>query len=742
MSKVMDYLPKLTLPKEVSIKNERLNYMYYGMYIPVLAYAVFTFYSGRSYTETIPNQPCLKLEQTFANFDIASFNKSVPQHLQNMCNAMTVTDEDCQAGGSLAEMCMMMEKQVMTYNKAFGSLACKQVCSRDLPLESHCFVNFDALFAQGAFGYSVTLYESVVANFRYAKQFYMDVKVNTLQVIFAEINLTYSFKLTRSVPWFFGAERQVRTVGTGSHAITLIINHDRSVRNVYQPGEEIVKNVLEISEMAGDPLTFEAGRSGRQIQASVNCFTDTADMPPLTWGDQKVMSPSQWTPVCIIEAELVGKSTLEQVSINSTHYKMKTSWKLEAVPGSSYSRIFSTSAIITMLISIVVLMGLPVKIIKLFMLNFLGTISILYKRLFLQAFSIDASMQQMITRMIGSGPAYAQLLDKPGSEAVSKQRFEEELGKIFSCRGHPLGSMQLDSLVKLCFDHQTHKEPRTTRSDVADAFGSDGVLTLELIANLLDATRPRTILEKAFSPLPIRKLVSAGRKAMEEGEDVEAMEGPPPLLRSTDAHYEMQRFVDSQLQELESRLERRLNDAVADLQARMDAKASASESSIRLMLKGFGMDEQSSQDHGMRSRSTLGAASPLPTEAKPGQLLADVEVKFMAKLEDIQRQLQEYGQCSAREFAELEESIRQGSVSEKQMQPFQAAAFNDQMHSLEASLKAQISAVGISCEQIGQGLRALEATVVNHSRLLTKFPVSPASSFRESDHMGKTQLRV
>ena len=48
----LHYLPKLTLPKQFSIKNERLKFMYCAIYMPVFVYGAYTFCSGRTYTES------------------------------------------------------------------------------------------------------------------------------------------------------------------------------------------------------------------------------------------------------------------------------------------------------------------------------------------------------------------------------------------------------------------------------------------------------------------------------------------------------------------------------------------------------------------------------------------------------------------------------------------------------------------------------------------------------------------
>lgn len=196
----MDHLPKLTLPKEVSIRNERLNLMFYFMYIPVLAYGVYTFYTGRSYSSTIPNDPQLMVKPTWKNLDPSFYAKAtVLPRLASECE-MFKFDGNCTAA-MMGQACFTLEPDAANYNEATISFNCRKGCAQ---LEGDlCFNPAMSFFAEGSLTWKALLNEATYTNNKVKKTLRMDITPNMAAVYLAELNFTYTFKLSRNIPWFF-----------------------------------------------------------------------------------------------------------------------------------------------------------------------------------------------------------------------------------------------------------------------------------------------------------------------------------------------------------------------------------------------------------------------------------------------------------------------------------------------------------------------------------------------------------
>lgn len=184
------------------------------------------------------------------------------------------------------------------------------------------------------------------------------------------------------------------------------------------------------------------------------------------------------------------------------------------------------------LVSLIVLLGLPTKLVRIMIMYMLGHMSVLYKRALCEDFNLQLVIAGMAARLMALSASFVQLEDvtKNGSEGISVRRMAERMDRVFGKR-QELDETERIALVRFCFDQIVHAEWGSQRHEVkhtlkrigqelgivqiptydpsahtidldhfSNACSFNDAVAFDSVVSLFDRHRRTTLLEHVFMP--------------------------------------------------------------------------------------------------------------------------------------------------------------------------------------------------------------------------------------------------
>mmetsp|Transcript_20405 Transcript_20405/g.36549 ORF Transcript_20405/g.36549 Transcript_20405/m.36549 type:complete len:723 (+) Transcript_20405:26-2194(+) len=532
-------VPPLTLPKKVSIRNPKLNAIFYLAYMPIVGYAFYQIYQQRRYTTTISNDSTLQVN--LADENILGSEGLSPIFVEGLehhdwseyCNfsGMVIDCMVDEVSRSECEAFLMLPPGFLDpawFSQVNGSLYCSHVCA--MPFEAGCWDAFAMIEVEASKIATVELSQIYYRRwYDWTTNFTMDAGTAVqLPAQNSQIQFEYFFKMSMAPPFFFGLNEMVVQNAGHRQARTVLTKNEGqdklSVHKILDVGADIILPIKEIAYLAGKPFDTLTFLIGMETTGRVNCYTDSTDIParvelPVDFFD--TVDPSGKVPVCLIDFYVNQDQSIQFATISQESFysnKAQTSsFSLSTAPGSSYHRIPDASQVFLYMISFLVLAGLPSKIAGFVALSCLGKLSAVYKRLTTQAFSLETEIRDSSIALYTAAREFQSAVDSEGKQNITKAAFQKILTEAIGAGNHDsLQDDRVDRLAEFCMsagptaasgsesqEEESDNPVREKNVDLSrfiDGMNSTRVLSTSLLDSLFDSNRKRSLLERLFTP--------------------------------------------------------------------------------------------------------------------------------------------------------------------------------------------------------------------------------------------------
>mmetsp|Transcript_100742 Transcript_100742/g.184505 ORF Transcript_100742/g.184505 Transcript_100742/m.184505 type:complete len:828 (+) Transcript_100742:129-2612(+) len=322
---------------------------------------------------------------------------------------------------------------------------------------------------------------------------------------------------------------------------TVVLNSDGGVDQKIEFGNKVWFSLPKMLELAGnqdwlDSFATEAGKNlmpnhahdsplarlaGGELLIHLDCFDDDR----LEVGDELDISGY----ICYVQLEFGQRSWLKAHSVYHTLEGFQSTdffgLHVVVVPGGSFHRL-DVNNIVLQIAFCIVMMSVPKKIMLIVMLYFLGHLSKIYKRVIYETFPLRQMVAGMITRMISSTSMFNMLCDVEGNDGeawsggISKASVKSRLQTVLEHRHVGISPDDLERCVNFCFlmlyqgqkdNEDVDERDRSTWEEVITLDGfcnascSVERISMENVIALFDWSRPRSRLEKMFTPDDLQK---------------------------------------------------------------------------------------------------------------------------------------------------------------------------------------------------------------------------------------------
>lgn len=356
-----------------------------------------------------------------------------------------------------------------------------------------------------------------------------------------EIGIAFNYMFEVPTPADFGLRKRSENIIEASTMLsegkmpieTVVVDWKGEIRSKLSPARAIKFTVAQLLEMAGDPSFLDThqpvgvnyapggkprGPLGRiiggEVRLAIECFNNDALHLAVVKVDAQKNSLT-----CTLQVSKTPKTGAE---VKYTQYYhdfliVRTMRGIEVVV--TFKKLYGYvdyNMVFNSIVSVIVLLGLPVKFVTYLTLYFLGRLSAVYARVLREPFEICSAVRGMTVRLVANSVTFMQLTTQD-SGGISRERLRERLSHILSHRREVIDESELEALVNFCFlekdvrsfayevglGHQLSNLGSSRTMSIDDfsiACASREPVNLEAVVDLFDRDRKPSFMERAFTP--------------------------------------------------------------------------------------------------------------------------------------------------------------------------------------------------------------------------------------------------
>eukprot|EP00930_Biecheleria_cincta_P013873 TRINITY_DN12162_c0_g1_i5.p1 TRINITY_DN12162_c0_g1~~TRINITY_DN12162_c0_g1_i5.p1 ORF type:complete len:873 (-),score=133.87 TRINITY_DN12162_c0_g1_i5:235-2853(-) len=355
---------------------------------------------------------------------------------------------------------------------------------------------------------------------------------------------------------------------SASTAATVFLDGENKVWKIFSPGEQIAVRMTDLPWLAAgsphassfDSLFIHAAENGGLVTAHVDCYNKLYDAVDNCHGlDQSMLTGIRFRHVCLASLKWHSVPETSSTRISSSAaldvVNIRTGIFVQGTVGSGFGRYYDAVQLIMTLATLSVIITLPNKILRIFIMVGLGQLSKIYKRGIRERFDLEERSRDLCTEMLANHKVFELLAaSDAGSDGKSiswfglKQNFKD----MQKCDGIGLSRVELDHMLNFSYANMLnkgkgkHASLTSMRQEIRDIlrFGADRsqfggfgdayltardymhsvtnqgrVLDFNSINELFRSKRGVSFLERLFTPAKLHRLahVIEGRVCESEG---------------------------------------------------------------------------------------------------------------------------------------------------------------------------------------------------------------------------------
>lgn len=538
-------LPRLTFPKQVEIRNDRLQAVYFSLTVATaVCLVVKIFVRGEMYRQVPAGQHVQVTMWADGYRNLPLLQSVVDEHMaSDLCRKPHLLDFQWdEAGKWMYEgyQCLPL-CQASTRGNDGGNAStpiARRTCADRR--ESYRRESRSQLTL-------VTEIEETVITDTGSKptEFYL---VPTTEALF--VSFTFEFTIPS------GGTGGTLSGDSAVNVLTVVLDTQGGVFRVVPPSPSIDLTVPELLQLSGRPLLLdsvnvEAGRnwlpqdseaemSGphtRITGAEIVLLLDCYNRHPAPLGPEWAW----WEgPVCYVSAHVsqttwVQGESLDVLDAGQTLHQSYHGVRVRFDKGGMFW-FPDPNNIYVAVLDAIVLLSIPKRLLLFFITMFLGSLSRVYKRALIEPFDIMAQLGGMSARVAGQSVQFVELEDQTGDcRGISRDRLSERLHETFALQDKKLNSTELEKFVDVCFGALVTRfaleEEKGHGVDSGGDVDLGQVLNLETFSvacsctdpieigsamDLFDQDRPVSSVEWFFTPSQIKKTVTHHRRTAAE----------------------------------------------------------------------------------------------------------------------------------------------------------------------------------------------------------------------------------
>jgi len=508
----------------------------------------------------------------------------------------------------------------------------------------------------------------------------------------AEFRIQYTNELQEELPslsrWLYG--NALTSVTSELTSLTILLDKNSRPSRFFPPGAGVVISMEEIlgvvrgmpdSQDSPDTIPWEAFRDGIELGIQVECSNDIARIRGIELSSMS-QNYDNYNSICTLAivfirccADFAMWTTQGSGAAGSnSSVTVDRAILLRAFSSTGFVFYPDASTIVNGLTIAFVLVGMPSKFMRWFIITFLGRLGKLYRRVLIQVFDIQQQTATMAVLLMSNSVAFLELSDVKrqggGHPAISKGRLEERLKTVLQQRRHILDDSELSAFVSCCFknlkegmgdsrrlnqllDRMRRRKPRLDDDDDdddetdtildIDTFNLhcsyDSAIDLDAAVQIFDRDRRRGPLERFFTPGGVHKALrtvkaAGATKPLSHSASMVALGGPdlrpaiPENLETAGTDTQLGRSsvsleVRKNAEEMRTR---RITRDIGSLQEQFNEFTGKLQAHIEATIEGGQRQQKESQDFEDRLASLEAAAELLE------QRLEDRLAAFGAKI--------------------------------------------------------------------------------------------------------------
>jgi len=369
-----------------------------------------------------------------------------------------------------------------------------------------------------------------------------------------ELAFVYSFTATVRDVWGRQTQSAYYSTDKGANGVaTKLVSSDDpdDVKREWKPGSDIklqVKNILDLAGRSLDdpnprsgpnkkPGSNGAGPIGRISGIDIVMALDCISAMDLLWR----RDPECKLTVKSYQEPWVMARSVRTLASGELHSRRMFGIRVRLDLSGKFS-MFDANNTLLNLTSLMVMLSIPAKIVLFIMTHLLGHLSFIYKQSLVGRFDLVDETAGMITRLVGMTAGFQEIVQKEAifeGDGITIEMLTAKLSLLFNSKKVVLTDLELKNVAEMCFnaikclskdaENKLNDEPRDsvpksrvnlqdfgkglfvgriasepagniTFSEYAAAFSTAEEFEFHLLAKLFDSDRPRTFLERFFTP--------------------------------------------------------------------------------------------------------------------------------------------------------------------------------------------------------------------------------------------------
>jgi len=517
-------------PRVTSIDNKRLDCVFLTLWMNVFIFCMVDFISSQKYTTTIATNTIPQLAGNMSGY--FAQNSSIDP----WCQSEKIGND------SLHCLSFCTSSDPFKYP---GNLKCR------FPAELASVKGFDE-------GVLTTGY--LRRTFGFAVPGRLTYDWEAMRIASLRLNFQYTTTLTARIPQVLaGLNDAIQPATTDKTASTVVLDRRGLVWKQFEPGVTVELTIAEIVWLAdfaendvlrqiqartrGRPLPFTRKDlfgtpsnlphwtffTGADVGAQISCYNTDYDLQAVVVSGHSLGARFN-KPVCVLRIRLYRPEFLASVRAEKNHGRFmeekQHALRLKVSGSSGQFRAWDFSAILTQLVSMLVLLRLPSQVIRFIALNLLGQLSVVYRRATVHTCRLTEQCGTMAVHLLQSASTFVQLADVQGSHdedtlAISKEKLHERLSSAFCCMS-TLDDKEVAHLTAFIFKALTQSPSSTStifnaltqsssstsaigRNQYQAAYLANEDIDFVSMAKLFDADREKSPGEMLFTPSSLRQ---------------------------------------------------------------------------------------------------------------------------------------------------------------------------------------------------------------------------------------------
>mmetsp|Transcript_98340 Transcript_98340/g.194912 ORF Transcript_98340/g.194912 Transcript_98340/m.194912 type:complete len:915 (-) Transcript_98340:70-2814(-) len=536
----------LRVPKSVAITNPRINCLFYVLFVTMFTVCVWNFSATKPWSAQVPLSTRTTVEVSAGSGPQSSQLNSSSHIMCPSERSVDAADAQINAWSNLSVTTKMQRARALFPQASWleGNPPPLQVSSTCLFL---CNATVDPTRCMSLLSYKDQKHSSQVAlwsarhTLRSSGPF-VDSFVY-LGLMGATFRIRYSWTIEHLVPTLSAYFFNPANSGDETMTQTVLINNKGVPGKKFPPGSDATLTLKELLVAAqglpkrllgGTELAWEVFRDGLELNVDVLCFNNDRE---LAAGVGHTDAEGDWNlgasigaPVCALRVRYMrccaSFSAPEMTAAGSV--TIKRAVVVRATTTTTRMVYLSASELMIALSSYLILLLIPGKVIRWFMLTCLGQLSRLYQRVIIQSFDIQREAATMAVMLMANSVSFLELSDcftgQNKFPGISRARMKERLRAALQQRPE-ISDDELSAFVATCFENlrwgmgdqldirkslrkslqgDQHEEDQDEDAIDIDTFNvhcsMDNAIDLQAAVDLFDQDRRRWPLELLFTP--------------------------------------------------------------------------------------------------------------------------------------------------------------------------------------------------------------------------------------------------